>query len=107
MLNRIPVVAGSHIAQYIYGLATHPDYRGRGYAGKLLTEALESPEYSLAALMPERPSLIGFYERFGFTRRGSLPKDGRAVLIYSAEEIPEEVYIELAEKIKFFETEES
>ena len=66
MLNRIPVAVCGYIAQYIYGVATHPDYRGRGFAGKLIRGALQTPGYDLTALVPENPSLIEFYEQFGF-----------------------------------------
>jgi ribosomal protein S18 acetylase RimI-like enzyme len=103
MLNRVPIVVFEMIGQYIYGVGTHPDYRRHGYAGKLIKDALQTPVYEFAALVPENPSLIGFYRRLGFARRGYLPRDGRAVLVYDNTIMPEKVYIELAQKIQAIE----
>ena len=56
---------GTIHAQYIYGVATDKDYRGKGYAKRLLTEvaARGTPVF----LRPMSPSLFAFYESAGFT----------------------------------------
>jgi predicted acetyltransferase len=106
MLNRMPFIVCGLLAQYLYGIATVPEYRGRGYAGKLIAEALQSPKYEIAALIPENPSLIGFYERFGFVRYGEPFKSGRTVLAHSAIIRTEEVYNELVREVRLIENEE-
>jgi GNAT superfamily N-acetyltransferase len=81
MLSRMPFSVRGYRAVYIYGVATRPDHRGRGLAGSLIMEALKTPGADIAALVPERPELAGFYGRFGFAPRGRLPRDGRLLMI--------------------------
>ena len=52
-------------ARYLYGVATAKEYRGRGYAKRLLTEAASrgTPVF----LRPMSPSLFDFYKSAGFT----------------------------------------
>jgi len=107
MLNRMPMNVCGFDAVYIYGVSTHPDYRRRGFASRLIRDALAASGYDLAALVPEHPPMAAFYKRFGFVCAGCLPSDGRDVLVYSGKNLPEEVYDELARMIQEFETEES
>ena len=56
-------------AHYIFGVATLPEYRGRGIMGNLLEYALDDARrngdvYSL--LFPAKESLYNFYEKFGY-----------------------------------------
>lgn len=91
---------------YIFGVATHPAHRGEGLASRLISDLLEGLDrFDFAALVSETLSLAGFYERFGFSRRGCLPDDGRAVLVkcLRGAALCEEAYTELARKIKRFE----
>ncbi len=58
---------------YLSGICTHPDYRGKGVAGKLIKRTLnefqQHPEgFQYAALIPANESLFNYYEKFGFTR---------------------------------------
>ncbi len=51
-------------ARYIYAAATDIDYRGKGLMGKLLERVKNEGEALI--LRPAEPSLIGFYEKYGF-----------------------------------------
>ena len=51
-------------SHYLYGVATHPDHRGKGLAKQLL--AAEAARYPVF-LRPMTPSLFAFYEKAGFT----------------------------------------
>ena len=54
---------------YIYAAATHADHRGNGTFSVLLNEALRlQKEKGIAAsfLSPQEPSLVRFYQRFGY-----------------------------------------
>jgi ribosomal protein S18 acetylase RimI-like enzyme len=56
-------------AAYLYGVGTHPDDRGRGYAGQLLNYAdfyLHGKRDCLITVPADGP-LHGFYEQFGFS----------------------------------------
>lgn len=56
-------------AYYIYAVGTLPEYRGRGYAGKLLLQAAKEAglEGRPLFLVPEKEALWGFYEKLGFS----------------------------------------
>ena len=55
---------------YLYGLATLPEYRGRGYMRKLLEYALnEAYEAECIFLMPAEKSLDKYYDIFGFKEK--------------------------------------
>jgi ribosomal protein S18 acetylase RimI-like enzyme len=61
-------------AAYLYGVGTHPDHRGRGYAGQLLHYAdfyLHGKRDCLITVPADAP-LHGFYEKFGFSECFSL-----------------------------------
>lgn len=56
---------------YVYGVCTHPDYRGKGFARKLLTYAEEKSEnggLQFLVLRPAIPSLFGLYSKLGFSQ---------------------------------------
>ena len=56
-------------AAYVYALATHPDCRGRGLAGKLLADAgalLRPLGIDLLTTVPAEPSLHNFFAANGF-----------------------------------------
>ncbi len=56
----------------IFGLAVHPDYRGRGAAHKLMRHILYAAkaDRKKRASLTCRENLIGFYESFGFKNHG-------------------------------------
>ena len=70
MLFVVPLQMWERRVAYIYAVATKPEYRGRGLASKLLTEALQyiekSREFDLAALIPSSTESKRLYERLGF-----------------------------------------
>lgn len=55
--------------RYIYAVATHPDFRGKGHAGNMLEFAqqlIEKWDEDFTCLHPANISLYQFYQRFGF-----------------------------------------
>ena len=57
---------------YIYGAGTHPFERGQGHMRTLLKDTLielKKRGYYVAFLIPAEPSLIDYYQSFGFIRR--------------------------------------
>ncbi len=59
----------AYTARYLYAAATLPAYRGKGVFSDLLNTALTAlKERGIDAcfLNPAQPSLVGFYQRFGF-----------------------------------------
>lgn len=74
MLHRIPFTSPYGRLGYLYGVATDPACRGRGYASELVREAIrrarEAGERALFLIAAD-DSLRGFYARFGF--EGSVP----------------------------------
>ena len=57
---------------YIYAVATHPDYRGKGLASQLLEEThthLKALGYAGTVLKPAK-GLFPFYERLGYVTSG-------------------------------------
>ncbi len=75
MLHLVPFDTEAGRATYIYGVATHPDHRGRGHARRLMERAMEivltRGETAFLIPDPEQPWLREFYARFGFS--GSVP----------------------------------
>ena len=70
MLFVVPLQMWEEQIAYIYAVATHPDYRGRGIASKLLSEALqyidECGKFGISALIPSSTESKRLYERLGF-----------------------------------------
>ena len=67
-------LAGEKYA-YIYGVATHPDYRGRGLCRQLMEltrEQLAREGYAGALLMPADPGLRRMYAGMGYRDCGGL-----------------------------------
>lgn len=59
---------GQKIA-YVYGVATHPDFRGRGLCRKLMTQVhtqLEKLGYIGVLLVPQNDSLREMYRKIGY-----------------------------------------
>jgi predicted N-acetyltransferase YhbS len=55
---------------YLYAVATHKAYRGRGICHSLMDAAhqlLKERGYAGVILVPEEPHLFSFYERIGYT----------------------------------------
>ncbi len=69
MLHIIPMESEFGRVAYIYGVATHPECRAKGYATKLMSAAMDvirSRGYVAAVLIPSEEWLRGYYSRFGF-----------------------------------------
>ena len=70
MLFVVPLRMWEQRVAYIYAVATREEYRGRGIASKLLSEALryisESGEFDCTALIPSSTESKLLYERLGF-----------------------------------------
>jgi ribosomal protein S18 acetylase RimI-like enzyme len=64
-------------AGYIMGVATDPAYRRQGLAGRLIAAAVQTIEeqgFDCAMLIPASAELASFYQRFGLTLRGRMPR---------------------------------
>lgn len=69
MLFVIPCQTNFGKAAYLYGIATDPEYRNRGFSTKLMNQFLErckKEDFRFAFLIPEDKSLTNFYSRFGY-----------------------------------------
>lgn len=69
MVHRIPFRSELGLTGYLYGVATAPDRRGRGWAGNLLREAITRAREEgcdALVLIPSEESLKEFYGRLGF-----------------------------------------
>lgn len=70
MLYVVPLWQGARRLAYIYAVATHPDFRGRGFATKLIGEALRYVEmrgdFDGVVLIPSSTDSKRLYERLGF-----------------------------------------
>ncbi len=56
---------------YLVGLCTLPEYRNKGYMGKLINESfnvMKSRNIPLSILVPAEDWLYGYYEKFGFVQ---------------------------------------
>ena len=71
MLHVVPFRSdsGERIA-YVYAVATSPEWRHKGLASALMSEAMEKLPHSFdrAVLIPSGDEAARFYERFGFVR---------------------------------------
>ena len=58
--------------QMIFGLITHPDYRKRGYASKLIDRLIEDAkrEKRLGVVLTCKRHLVDYYSEFGFVDEG-------------------------------------
>ncbi len=68
--------------QMIFGVATHPQHQGRGYASVLLTRMIDDcrTEGREAVVLTCKPEKRSFYARFGFLDEGvSVSEHGGAV----------------------------
>ena len=98
----------SHRAAYLYAVATHPQARSRGLAGKLLAWADDYfRELGIPAVttVPAEPSLHRFFGRNGFREcfvhreeRYTGPTDGRPAS-FSLEPVPPAIYASFRESL--------
>ena len=58
--------------QMIFGLNTLPDYRGNGYAGKLIKKMIETAkkEKRSGIVLTCKKELVNYYSKFGFVDEG-------------------------------------
>ena len=69
MLHIVEMATSLGRAGYLYAIATAAEYRGQGYASKIIGQALEimcQRGYDVAMLIPATDELKGYYARFGF-----------------------------------------
>ena len=69
MLHMLPFESELGRSTYIYGVATAPEFRRRGLAGKLIREAMRligEQGDEAAFLIPSEEWLHGFYAKYGF-----------------------------------------
>ena len=70
MLFVVPLRMWEQRVAYIYAVATKPEYRGRGIASKLLSEAMQKVciggKFDILALIPSSSESKRLYERLGF-----------------------------------------
>lgn len=69
MLNIVEIDTDFGPTAYLYAIATAAEWRGRGFAGGLIREAIDisrAREYKAVMLIPSNESLVEYYKRFGF-----------------------------------------
>lgn len=77
---------------YIYAVSTYNEYRGRGYASKLINTA-KNYDYDFLWLIPAEDSLFDFYKRFDFkTKLYSNIKYDNCIVFDENDEICEYLY---------------
>ena len=56
----------------IFGVATHPEHQGKGYASELLKHVIEETRHQgrKGIVLTCKAELISFYERFGYINEG-------------------------------------
>ena len=72
MLHIIPFELNGSKVAYVYAVATDADARGKGYAGKLIRQAIEKAQaegYKAIFTLPADDMLREFYSKFGFKGR--------------------------------------
>ena len=72
MLHIIPFELNGSKVAYIYAVATDADARGKGYAGKLIRQAIEKAQsegHKAIFTLPADDMLRDFYSKFGFKGR--------------------------------------
>lgn len=71
MLFAIDISLDGYRGKYIYAVATHPDFRGKGYMSRLFDEvsAEFKEQYEFLCLKPMSEGLFDFYSRLGFIRQ--------------------------------------
>ena len=60
---------------YIYAVATHPEYRNRGFCRKLMAQThahLREQGYAGVVLVPQEESLRKFYDKMGYKNMGNI-----------------------------------
>jgi len=73
---------------YLAGLCTLPEYRNKGYMGKLLLESfkvMQERNIALSILVPAEEWLFGYYEKYGYTttfEKGNQQIDLESLTIY-------------------------
>lgn len=70
MLHIIPFGYQHFKVGYIFAVATHPEARCRGYASRLINEAIAVAKergYDALSLIPASASLYHYYTKFGFS----------------------------------------
>ena len=69
----IPCTSAMGNTAYLFGLATLPEYRGKGYASALVSETLEACKvlgFDVAVLIPEKKNSTSYYSKFGYIDAG-------------------------------------
>lgn len=69
MLTLMNARIGDHKGFYIYAVATHPDYQGRGLQRQLdsyTVDVMRKRGGEFCCLVPAEESLFGFYEKLGY-----------------------------------------
>ena len=69
MLNIVEIDTDFGPTAYLYAIATAAEWRGRGFAGGLIREAIDISRargYKAVMLIPSNESLVEYYKRFGF-----------------------------------------
>jgi ribosomal protein S18 acetylase RimI-like enzyme len=70
MLHIVDITTDYGPTAYLYAIATDPAYRGRAYAKELISKAIglvRERDYKAVMLIPSEPSLVEYYQRFGFS----------------------------------------
>lgn len=75
--------------QMIFGVETHPDFRGRGYASTLLERVIADAKADgrEGIVLTCKEELVPYYERFGFVNEGVSASEHGNVVWYQMRKI--------------------
>ncbi len=69
---------------YVFAAATHPNYRGKGYATALVKETCA--RHSLVILRPAEESLVNFYGKMGFKSYNAIDRKDSVIPYITGDE---------------------
>ena len=94
LLFALPCSLEEREALYIFAVVTAPEYRGNGYAKKLIEKIKQENKDKILILRPVNEDIIEYYKKLGFEKMKASNEEGKVCLV------PKNEYFDLANKYK-------